>query len=548
VYRSVRYSSADKHCRYLDASLCHEHWSGFCGGRFGRYLCDRFDLEKLPYDLKLSTLILNRAFSPDLFVKLPDTFFRKWTNFPECPAFWESDLNVEEIAAGYYDIHYHYFSSDEFTLNDLLHPYDREPRQEDFVQRFQSEIPQTFNIVKLAKSRRYLSNEAYFAYWRGYVLVDALYGYLDIEKFLPAEEGMQKIIAIIAKTNNYWNEQYSCIFNRISLYRTSTAILVSDNIKNNLTYREIGSFLLNYAGELNPNCLEEDLEKLLVLFSRWHRLIESDGRISLKTPLELLRQDIYFLFEWLCTSTDLDENHYFDKWSYKHMCAEKWTQLEDVLNYEEFKLKKTFLRNVPYYCGEIKEFGYLDDLTNVYVRLCDIEGFEPWNRSFLEIHKSLNKNSIIQFKQPRILDYLIVISIRTEIVIRGMFCKYIQKEDPTDLRKVFSGLVAALKNEMATKVLLSLNNDWKVTKLNEKPEEIFARIDSIKSIKGWSKESLHFYKQILKFVTSRNYFAHHSYKDDCINSGTSLITAEVLKSCIQSLVFLYSAFSEKLEK
>lgn len=90
----------------------------------------------------------------------------------------------------------------------------------------------------------------------------------------------------------------------------------------------------------------------------------------------------------------------------------------------------------------------------------------------------------------------------------------------------------------AAKTLSCLHNDWNKTKLNDKPDEIFERIDAIPDKNGWSCESMHFYRQILRFVTSRNYFAHHSYKDEIINRRDGMVPAAVLKSCVQSLVYL----------
>jgi hypothetical protein len=161
------------------------------------------------------------------------------------------------------------------------------------------------------------------------------------------------------------------------------------------------------------------------------------------------------------------------------------------------------------------------------------------------MHKSINKKSIVDFNHPRIIDFLIVMTIRTEIVIRDMYIQRLEKKDsPDNLFDVFKGIARALKGQERTKVLESLYTDKARTKLNNKPENIFENIEAINQKDGWNEEMMYFYKQILKFVTSRNYFAHHSYKDESINSRQSNIAADVLKSCIQSLVFLDSALQE----
>jgi len=535
MYRSVTYSTADISCRYLGISLCHSYWSGVCAGSFGYYLKDKFAIEKLPYDIKLSELILKGALTPELFVKLPASFFKKWSNFPEHPASWKGDETEEEAAAGYFDIHH--FPPKILSLNDLLHPYDCSPLKQRFVDKFKAEVPQKFKAVRKPDRQGFIPFEAYFAYWNGYILSDALSGNLDIERFLPKRCGTAMLVSTISSVSKEWNKSYRDTFHRLSMYRTAISVVHSRNSKSDLTCGNIGEYVLESSASTIEQ-LENDLRILLVLFSRWKNQIDHYGRWSLIKSLELLRQDIYHLHEWLCSVTGLGEAHYFDKWSYDHFRTDDWEPLKDVLEYEEFDLQKTFLRSIEFYCKEIKEFGYATDLDNIYARLYELNSFGPWIRSFCELHKSINKSGLMLFEQPRILDYLIVMTIRTEIVIRSVYRKLIGKADPYDLIKVFSGLSAFLKNNKAIKVLSSLHTDWVVTNLNDRPENIFSKIDSITPKQKWSKDMTHFYRQILKFVTARNYFAHHSYKDDEINMRKGDISADVLKACVQSIIFI----------
>lgn len=515
--------------------MCHNFSSGVSGGRLGYYLKDNFAVEKLPYDIKIQQLIVAKAFPPDLFVQLPASFFKKWSNFPECPASWKGEENEEEKAASKYNIYCHHLGK--LDLNDLLHPYDIDPLREKFVQRFKAEVPRRLNPVRSARNRSFLPFEAYYAYWRCYALAEALTGYLDIETFLSRRRGVPCLLERIAIIDAKFKEKYGDTFNRLSMYRTGASIIHSRHSETNLTYQEIGYFFLK-KNAATIETLEIDLEKLLTLFCRWHEQIERNGRRNLEKPLELLQQDVYHLFEWLCTTTDKGEMYYFDKWSYKNRCGNSWAQLQDVISYEEFELKKTFLRFVKFYCDEIRVFGYASNLDEVYERLCEISSFSPWMRSFADLHKSINRKGIIYFKQPRILDYLIVMTTRTEIVIRSLFTQYCRKEAPSEMSKLFSELATAVRNKSVAKTLVYLHNDWYKTKLNDKPDEIFEKIDAIPDKKGWNSEDMYFYKQILRFVTSRNYFAHHSYKDKIINSRNETLTAAVLKSCVQSLVYL----------
>lgn len=534
MFTSINYSSGDVYCRYLDTSLSTNYSSGVSGGRFGYYLKDNFAVEKLPYDIKIPQLIVAKAFPPDLFVQLPVSFFKKWSNFPECPALWKGEENQEEKLAGKYNIYC--LHPEKLDLNDLLHPYDLDPLSENFVQRFKSEIPKRLNHIRSSRNMSFLPFEAYYAYWRCYALAEALSGYLDIETFLRRNRGVPYLLERIALIDVKFNDKYGDTFRRLSMYRTATSIIHCGHSKTNLTRQEVGSFFLK-KNSATIETLENDLEKLLTLFCRWHDQIERNGRFNLKKPLEFLKRDIYHLFEWLSATTDKGEMYYFDRWSYKNRCANSWAQLQDVISYEAFELKKTFLQFIKYYCSEIKTFGYASNLDEVYERLCKISSFSPWMRSFTDLHNSINKKGIIDFKQPRILDYLIVMTTRTEIVIRSIFTQYCHKEAPSEMSKLFSELATVVRGKSAAKTLSCLHNDWHKTKLNDKPDEIFERIDAIQDKNGWSSESMYFYKQILRFVTSRNYFAHHSYKDAVINRRNGTVTTSVLKSCVQSLVY-----------
>ncbi len=466
MYRSVTYSSADMYCRYLDISLTHGYSTGVCGGRFGYYLKDIFGVEKLPYDLKLSKLITAGALSPDLFVRLPKTFFIKWVNFPTCPAEWQSDKSEAEKAAGNFNIYN--ILIDDLALNDLLHPYDSEPLNSEFVKRFEAIPQKSLKMIKTEKHRGFVPSEAYFAYWRGYVLVDALTGYLDIDRFLSKKRGVAELVKRISSVSEFWDQKYKRLFQRLSLYRTAMSAINAGHAKCHLTYRQISDYLLGFSGSAAES-LEGDLEQLLILFNNWQDEIDRNGRTHLAKASDLLKQDIYFLFEWLCIATELGEDYYLNKWSPDDRHPRIWARLNEVITYEEFDLKGTFLGFTKYYCEDINAFGYAENLERTYAKLCKIDSFSPWIRSFSGMHKCINHKAKIDFKQPRIIDFLIVTTIRTEIVIRDMYIQHLKKKNsPDHLFDVFKGIAWTLKDKKRAKILESLHNDKAKTKLNVK--------------------------------------------------------------------------------
>ncbi|WP_201522410.1 hypothetical protein [Klebsiella pneumoniae] len=161
-------------------------------------------------------------------------------------------------------------------------------------------------------------------------------------------------------------------------------------------------------------------------------------------------------------------------------------------------------------------------------------------RGFYDLHKSINNKTHIQLIQSRVIDNLLLISIRTEIVIREIFGSISNEPSPDDLRTIFLGLPKFIQDDISASVFnrISDNANWKLTKLNERSEDIFSKLSSCNTGKNWSNEQKYFFEQIFKFITSRNYFAHHYYKDEELNDQVNSLARDVLVSCLNSLLYI----------
>jgi len=180
------------------------------------------------------------------------------------------------------------------------------------------------------------------------------------------------------------------------------------------------------------------------------------------------------------------------------------------------------------------------DIAQTYHRLANNDSFPPWIRAFSDMHKGINSQESIKLVQPRIQDCLLVLTIRTEILIRSLYANKVNKPDPNDLKQLLHDFSVLISNDPAAETVfnaVSNSTAWKLTTLRDRPEEIFHKIERQSVDKKWSDEQKFFYESILKFVTARNYFAHHSYKDDELNSSVSKLSANVLKACIYSLLY-----------
>ena len=551
MWMYCNYNGMDQHSRYLNVSLymdtpCFTRSSAeVCRGRFGRHLKERLKIQRIPYDLSVADMIVERMLVPDLFVRLPSEYFTSWNNFPSTG---NCEIPESLIPASYHGVTV--INRGDWSLESLLHPYDKKDLKEGFVDRFSEEVPQILKEEEHPNGTSFKPYEAYFGYWKSYIFVEALDGYEDIEKFLSWEAGQSVLISRFIDVSQKWKENYKDTFTRLSFYRTAkTTLALWENLRPTKTYKEVSEFIQKVT-KCSPELLEQDIEKLLILFRDWMKRLK-EGKRYYPQAIELLRQDIYFLLEWLCNLTGTSEEVYFEKWSYRVTWdMQSWVQLKEVISYEEFELKRRFIKYIPgSYAKTLEEAGYLTDIEKVYARLSGYESFWPWIRAFSDLHDQLKHTSTtkpIVFRQPRVLDHLLVFAIRTEILIREFFRKATHYEK-NDLRKVFSCFSEMLsENSEHRKILCEVYRRWNKTKLIEKPDDIFEKINCISRPKKWSKFQHHILLSILRFVTARNYFAHHSFKDITLNSPIVELTEQIFESCLESVIYMDSIVQEIL--
>jgi hypothetical protein len=327
----------------------------------------------------------------------------------------------------------------------------------------------------------------------------------------------------------------------VSFYRTAVTILSFWKEKPSITYGELAHFLQAVV-KSNSDELERDLESLLKLFADWKTRIKA-GKRYYPQATEQLRRDIYFMLEWLCGLTGNREAFYFKKWSYKDRMPERWAELKEVIAYEEFELQQMFEDLVPYYVGVLTKNAYVKDAQDTYERLAKHESFWPWIRAFTDLHGSLNSGAPISFRQVRVLDYLLVITVRTEVLIRSIFRSFCEVEDPRDFSSVFNQFSHKWPERSPERKVLGTVADpanWKLTELSGKPDDIFGNIDTLVPKQNWNKSMHHIFISILRFVTARNYFAHHSFKDESLNNQVSDLARKVLVSCVETAVYIDS--------
>lgn len=523
----IRFNTADCYCRYLNIDLTLYPYSTKYTGRFGKYL-KKLGIDNFPFNIHLPDLIINGALKPSLYVELPRSFFDAWDNFPTNP---QIRTNEYFSIVGNYSLEI--LARPATHLDDFLHPYNAKLK-ETFFKKFKTEVPKNLTQIEHSNGNKYIAAEAYLPYWQAYALASHFYQYRFAESLLSPEEGKTLCIDLIKRNVKVFINKYGEIFNRISWYKT----IVNTAIHKNTDHTEHNLFILAQKNsQVTTVTLTQDLKHLLELDAAWSSQIKKHGCTVLQNTQSHLRGDIYLVYKQL-RLLDKSANSLFAEFASNSRVA-RFTPLHQALGVEKYNLKTAFVSYGQFYCSEINDWGY-NCTDQVFESLYLIAGFDAWLRAFHDLHLSINtQNKIpINFTQDRIVDALIIMSVRTEIVLREIFRSVIQNKSDESIT-AFLKEVQNYLNDFTANILETSRNEIKnTTKLNTQPVDLFEKTNKLKP-KNFGKEKNYFLHSILKFITARNYFAHHSYKDDEINFKTSAIAAEILKSLISTLLFFH---------
>lgn len=526
-HRKIRYNKADIYCRYLNINLPLSSGNSKSSGRFGDFLKE-IGIKKFPYNINMAGLVFQKIIKPALYVELAVAYFKDWKNFPKCPR--QSDSRPRFIESGCYNLKI--LPQNIEHLDDLVHPYDGSWK-DSFTKKYQAEfanIPETHHHRNGSK---YIAAEAYLSYWQAYALADSFYLYRHVDRLLSKQDGMERVLELIKNKVDQFSEKYAATFDRVSWYKTiATAWWFS---KIDCTSGELLELTQKYT-HLTVDELKQDLHRLLALDAAWLAQINNHGCIVLQDTRNSLAQDIYWIYELLRLMECSADSLFVEFQPQGRMGGE--TPLYMVLDNEDYIFQNSFIGYGDSYCTEIKQWDYT--CTNsIFDDLFQIAGFAAWIRAFHDLHRSLNNKNFqkVTFKQDRIVDALIVMSVRTEIVLREMFRPSLESQSDEQIVKFLKKIKGCLPDEESKKILeTGCNEVGRLTKLNQRPEDIFSKIEEFKP-NNWSEKKIYFLHAILKFITARNYFAHHAYKDDELNIQTSELAAEILKSLFATLLF-----------
>lgn len=526
--RRVSYSSNEVSCRYLGINLPLSLRSPSYTGEFGEQLRE-IGIEKFPFGITLSDLVLCGAVKPSLFVTLPREYFDEWINFPECP---RESRNDENAFVGMFSCQP--LPQRANDLNDLLHPYDAELKAT-FSEKYRASVPESFLVCNHSSGGNYIPAEAYLPYWQIYALAGNFHKYRHAESFLSPEVGRAGCLQLKKSASTTFIKKYGDAFDRVSWYKTIAAC--ANFCHMNVTNGQLLEVTQKHTN-INVDLLIEDLRLLLELDAEWHSILKNNGCTVLEKARSALSKDIYLIYEQL-RLLGTPANCIFEDFTPNGFDA-SYTPLHDVLQSEGYGFKKTFVSLGSHYCCQVKKWGY-DCTEDVFESLIQIPGFDAWIRAFHDLHESINdpKKRPVSFRQNRIVDALIVMSVRTEIVLREMFRPALNATSDVSIVEFLKAIKFHMVDEKQKIISEASSKDnSECTKLHQRPSSLFAEIERI-SFGKWSKEDIFFLHALLKFITARNYFAHHAYKDDEVNIQTSNLSKHILEILLATLLFFH---------
>lgn len=534
----IKFDSNDRHSNYFSIQANYTNHSKLCGGKYGSFLQKNFDIIRLPYNLKLLELLIISPSSYDLYVHLPLEVFESWGNYPTLTSsidMPDSDLKV----AFSYDFE---FVGDENTeLKDLLHPYDLELK-ESFVAKYKV-TKKIDSLVKVEhkNGRFFYPCEIYLAHWRAYILIDTITDCKFIENYLPEADGIKKFFEIFAEKNDNWNRQYKMYLGVVSTYRS-----VMTRVHNKDLDEDLFENLLSILN-IDKSFIGKIIENLLIIYKNF-TIKKNRKKISdLDGALNLLQQDIYFMVEWLEMLGD-KRSEIYERWSYTSRMPEEWMQLIDVLPRKDIIEKLDVLCYSKYYLGQITFDKWLDDkelqIASIFEILSTLETSQVWIRKFCELHREIQSTKKrIRFDYPLIIDSLLVLTIRTESILKERleFLWGQCKDSINDVVHKLGDFAEGQDKKVFLNVKTLQANNKQLTRLEDKPENIFGRIQEIEMPNCISESSKNFLKSILIFITARNYFAHHFYKDNEMGYIQSVLAKQTVEACFTTLIFAIGA-------
>lgn len=430
---------------------------------------------------------------------------------------------------------------DLWFLHPFFHPNDNagETLRKNGTPATEIPIPQPFDHPEEGEVYPYAD---YFFHWQGYALIDVIrhsdcfYPVFNTPNALKQVELLTRFVEHasewdpkkILTTERRWGG-FSKPMTWLSHYRSfvRAATPLGGSRSEMFARRRRGAKALAAHLGITAEAVGSGIKNhLLVLAEDWRDANRRATSGWTKKPFEQLRLDILNAVDWLSYLSDRTTEHYLNEWRHEHLGNSEWAELKEILPFEWFEDRESFLDLSPHYLktfnSVVNEGERLVEAALVR-RLDDIRASNAPFGSFLGAFRSIHdqlvtrhpKETVFDFRDLRPLDGYLLLAIRVEAILRYAL------EDAGDLTLLrprdhklsrFISLLASRRG-LSHEALSAFDKAVPmVAGLHDTPPE--GPIKPIIALEtGLSPREDYLVKSFLCSLVARNYFAHHYYFD-----------------------------------
>jgi len=474
---------------------------------------------------------------PQHRLRVPDEFFRTWSNFPTAGADIPAHLTNYSLLW-----ECHWLANNPEQPLWFLHPFFHGDSEAGRLLRDEgaytagSPSPASKDLGADEPIAPYVD---YFFHWQGFALIDVIRSADCISPIINTPDVVERAQGIVRIAEAVKDNDPTKILRVekrwaglaepmtwLSHYRAFRSA-VGNGAKSREDERSLrkrgAKQLADHLGIDERKLSEAIKDRMLVLAQDWRWANDRHTTWTL-TAWPQLQRDIATAVEWLCYLNGRTIDSYLDEWRYNHFGNDTWAELHKVLPYGFFDDKRKFLELVPHY---LKAYNALLPIAEklegehlkatVHKLRSTNYPFPSFMGAFRQLHEELShrfdEKEAPDLRELRPLDHYSVLAIRAEGCLRwtvdqaGKLAGLQQQS----LAGYIKCLATNRKRLSAAGLQFFAQQEKKLTKLHNTPPDPIAAIMALTPpFDALESASI---RGLLCCVLARNYFAHHHYLD-----------------------------------
>ena len=516
----------------------------------------------LPGGIQVHDLVRLGLARPKYSYLFPEAFFRSWDGFPVLPIpdgvvkdfEWASALWLWEHAP-----RSDWYAADK-PCQAYIHPLDREgdPIGSSILDHaIRWEEVEEEGRRELLESPRLSHAVHLFPYWEAYRLHD-LSKALPICSPIPnTPDVRQRVEALLARLDEYvatsshairgvtdrWDERTK-LFEVISLYRTARGVKRHARV-DGVDLAEVARTVVARSSITPAEFALQIRELLLVTWNDWAS--REGGAFAPRVLREHLREDVDLGREILEHTIGREVDPLDQFWNPPDFNPRRWARLKDVLIFEDWEAKESFVEYAPLYLKETARLwaGQLKVDRQLLAELCRLGwgrsvGFRRFVLAFHRLHchfrgRATDVGHLVHLTVETPMAYLTLCALETEKLLYEAFrLVWTVPRKAPNLNALFGAMFGRLADAFdldVSQVDLEalLRKHTRLHNLEQTRELPFCRLDDI----GTEEKAEFVARAFVNVAILRNYVAHHDCMDtQLIYSGLAMVPIESMLALV----------------